>query len=225
MSLPVQDRLTGEIADREIGLVTFADLPRTNRYLMQVIANNRLSFTKFLMSVVQGLAPRYPLVIVDHSPGFDTHVLISLSIASATRDGCPVVVSTSHAADLVGTSLELSDLKLLGWKSTPLWIVNKADSEAYDFFGRSHTLAEIAERFPGYSEIMPNTPLLKLVLSAKPVTLMPLLFDGMLARRGIIDFARANSKDAIIDFLRTGWFQVFETDVLPRFVRQSGFRT
>jgi len=109
----------------------------------------------------------------------------------------------------------LSDLRLLDQKTTTSWIVNKVDPDTDQFFRSSPTLAEIAERFLGYTGIVPETPVLKAVLTARLPTMRPLLFDTDLASQGIIDFRHAIDADTVRHFVSTEWFRVFERELFP----------
>ncbi len=197
-----------------VGLLTFRDLPRTNRYIVQAIANNRSSFTKFFVAILRVLSNEYDLIVIDNTPGFDPHPLISIAIAGSVPKGLPIVISTEQAPDLRGTFLELSDLRLLSLSRPPLWIVNKASMTAEVFFSEPHTLVEIADMTRGYSEIMPEAPILKQLLGRhKPSKLaQPIPFDEYLARPSgnNHDFANPLTMEIIQKFMSTNFFKRFE---------------
>jgi cellulose biosynthesis protein BcsQ len=197
-----------------IGLLTFADLPRTNRYIVQAIANNRESFTDFLVALLKGLAQEYDHIVIDNTPGLDPHPLISLVLAGTVPHGLPVVLSTPHVPDLRGTFLELSDLRLLRFNRAPLCIVNKANEDVDSFFSEERTIVEIAGNVRGYAAIMPEAPLLKLLLRAKPLAriVRPLPFDMVLAVPNIVDFANPLTEEAIKKFVAGKLFKRFERD-------------
>jgi Mrp family chromosome partitioning ATPase len=205
----------------DIGLLTFADLPRTNRYIVQAIANNRESFTDFLVAVLRGLSQQYDHIIIDNTPGLDPHPLIALVVAGTVPHGLPVVLSTPHAPDLRGTFLELSDLRFLRFKKRPLWVVNKASEDVESFFSEERTLIDIAAKTRGYAAIMPEAPLLKQMLTPRQLAriVRPLPFDPDLARPNVVDFANPLTDAAIKRFLEGKLFRRFEHDInalLPR---------
>jgi cellulose biosynthesis protein BcsQ len=217
-------------ADHDIGLLTFADLPRTNRYLVQAIANNRESFTEFFVAILKGLAKQYDFIVIDNTPGFDPHPLITLVIAGAVPLGLPIVVSTPSPPDMRGTFLELSDLRLLRFERPPLWIINKSGEEAEAFFSEERTIIDIAAMTRGYAEILPDAPLLKRVLHPTPPARIarPLPFDIELARPNIIDFSTPLSHDAVTTFIKSRLFRRFAVDLdrlLPAFSRTRGDKT
>ena len=145
----------------DLGLLTFADWPRTNRYLIQAIADNRESFGKFLDALVVGLSKEFDTIIIDNAPGFHPHSLLSLAVVGRIRRGFPIVVSTPMLPDLRGTLLELSDIRFLHAYRPPIWIVNQASEEARDFFAMPRSLPDIAALMPTYQrDILPPVPLL-----------------------------------------------------------------
>jgi len=199
----------------DIGLLTFADLPRTNRYIVQAIANNRESFTEFLVAVLRGLSQQYDHIIIDNTPGLDPHPLIALVVAATVPHGLPVVLSTQHAPDLRGTFLELSDLRLLRFNNRPLWIVNKTSEDVESFFSEERTLVDIAAMTHGYAAIVPEAPLLKQMLTPTPLAriVRPLPFDPDLARPNVVDFANPLKDAAIKGFLEGKLFRRFAHDI------------
>ena len=118
---------------KNIGLLTLADWPRTNRYLVQAISNNRTSFIEFLDALISGLSTRYKLILIDNSPGFDPHSLLTLVYVGQLPRGCPVIISTPFIPDIRGTLLELGDLRLVPMRRPPVWFVNKANQRVRDF--------------------------------------------------------------------------------------------
>lgn len=202
-----------------VGLLTFADLPRTNRYLVQAIANNRSSFTAFLVAILRAASSRFDFIIIDNTPGFDPHPLITLVLAGRVPRGVPLVLSTEQAPDLRGTFLELSDLRLLHFNRPPVWIVNKASEEAERFFSAELTLPQVAGLARGYAEIMPNAPLLQRFLTPRRPsrTVQALPFDEDLARPNVhgIDLSSPLTESAVRKFLGSNLFRRFESDIAP----------
>jgi len=198
--------------DGIVGLLSLADLPRTNRYIVQAIANNRGSFATFLAKVLTGVASKYSRIIIDNSPGFDPHAFLVLATVGRVMNGrgCPVVVSTPLLADIRGTLLELSDTRLLGLYRTPVWIINKASPEADQFFANSHSLYEIAEHLPAYREVLPSKPLIARALPEVPIArnTRPLPFDSSLVgasnlmEAGLIDSQRVRQFTESLFFRR-----------------------
>jgi hypothetical protein len=203
-----------------VGLLTFADLPRTNRYLVQAIANNRPSFTAFLVAILRAASTRYDFIIIDNTPGFDPHPLITLVLAGRVPRGVPLVLSTEQGPDLRGTFLELSDLRLLHFNRPPVWIVNKASPEAQRFLAAGLTVPQVAALTPAYAEIMPNAPLLQRFLTSRPPSqpVRTLPFDQDLARPKAhsIDLASPLTESTIRNFLGSELFRRFERDIAPR---------
>ena len=203
------------LLDAEIGILTFSDLPRTNRYLVQAIAANLESFTRFLLAILSSLSDRYDYVIIDNSPGLDPHPMITLIAAGASRNGLPIVLSSQHVPDLRGTFLELSDLRLVGFDRLPLWIINKADERTRAFFSQPHTVVEVAEMTRAYKQIMPMAPLVRRCLQPTPMAnaIHSLPFDFDLAQPNVIDFAEPLTRESISRFLDSKLFLHFEKDL------------
>jgi hypothetical protein len=206
-----------------IGLLTFADLPRTNRYLVQAIANNRSSFTSFLVALLRGVSSSFDFVIIDNTPGFDPHPLITLVLAGRVQFGLPLVVSTDQAPDLRGCFLELSDLRLLHFNRPPVWIVNKAGEEAEKFFSQELTLPQIAGLTRSYAEIMPDAPLLQRFLTPRPPsrTVRALPFDLVMALPNSdgIDLGSPLTSSAVERFLGSALYRRFESEIAPHLIR------
>lgn len=211
-----------------VGLLTFADWPRTNRYLVQAIANNRAAFTAFLVCILRAVSSRFDLVIIDNTPGFDPHPLITLVLAGRAPRGVPLVVSTEQAPDLRGTFLELSDLPLLHINHPPSWIVNKASEQAERFFATGPTVSQIAALWPGYAKMMPTAPLLQAFLAprqpGRPVRTLP--FDEDLARSNAwgIDLASPLTEAGVKRFLASSLYRRFESDIAPRLLDVTASR-
>lgn len=191
--------------EKEVGLVTLADWPRTNRYLIEAISNNRASYSEFLEYLLKGLSSEYDFIVIDNSPGFDTQSLLTLALVGQMKKGWPLVISTPFMPDLRGTLLELSDFRLLPSKRPPTWIINKASEQVVEFFSQPHTLIEIAAETRSYSDILPQAPLLGRTLRRyrAAANAVPLPFDPTLvsvanlmetsfAEEGVIDAVRSS---------------------------------
>jgi len=198
-----------------VSLVTFADWPRTNRYLAQAMSLNRGSFAEFLKGVLRALSTQFDVILIDTSPGFDPYNLVALVVVAQAPRGLPIVVSTPFLPDIRGTLLELADLRLLPAVRPPVWIINKASQEVEAFFSQPRTLLEVAEQSGSYARLLPPRPrVLGRALSDYTRTLaataMPydaaLVGLSSLMERAILD------EDGMRTFLDSAFFARFEKE-------------
>jgi hypothetical protein len=191
---------------REVGLLSWADRPRTNRFIARAIGNNPKSFRGFLDSVIRALSTEYSLILIDNSPGFDFHTQIAYQCTAGLERGCPIIVSSPFVADLRGSMLEVSDLRFLDPKARPLWVINKVVEKSLAEDPINALL--LAERMPAYRSIIPDAPLLKRVIPvhtlAANVTSLP--FDRSLAERADWMDAGCWSADGVKGFNQSKFF-------------------
>lgn len=219
--LPQQDQVIASVAhmrlpatkDR-VGLLSLADWPRTNRHLIQAIANSRESFGAFFDAVMRALGSDFDAIVIDNAPGFHPVSLMSLAVTARIKRGFPIVVSTPSRADMRGTILEMSDLRL--WRSyrAPLWIVNKASRQAMRFLNTPKTLLKLAADDPSLKEIIPHTPLLKMTLKPIPLSrgTVFLPIDDALRRQGIME-STIGGKQPLSSFIEGKLFKSYVSKV------------
>lgn len=213
----MQCLLWGEIpfVKERVGLISFADLPRTNRFLARQIANNPRSFGEFLESVIAALSKEFSLILIDNSPGFDYHTQVAYATTRRFPRGCPVAVSTPFPADLRGTMLELADLKFIGLESrvTPLWVINKVDKETQKFFEGEINAVKLTQQLPSYRGVLPDAPVLGRLLPTRKGSqnVVALPFDEQLAVSSANLLSGSNWGEAgIKDFLKSSVFLQFK---------------
>lgn len=143
-----------------IGLLGVRDLPRSLRDLRKILDLKIDEFYPFFIKLVRCLANMYDLILIDNSPGFDDIPNCSLSVASNVDHGLAFIMSTPSHADIAGTFIELSDLRLLGQDRSPIWVVNRLPN-GYPFFTRKWNAYYIARRLKAYDGVLPSRPILE----------------------------------------------------------------
>lgn len=155
---------------QELGLLTFADLPKTNRLLQSAISlrNNHTSYASFLKNIISVISEKFDTIIIDNSPGFDSCSLLSFAVTGQLFDGVNVVVSSAQKHDIYGTFIDMSEFKLLGL-NPPLWVINKADKKTFNWLSKNHSTYEIINKSQGYDVILSSyrSRLLKHILKTR----------------------------------------------------------
>lgn len=215
------------VEDTALRLLSFADLPRTSRYLSIAVANNSESCFGFLTQLLLAIQSSVDLVVIDNAPGFESLPLLSHVLATSVQHGCSIVVSTPALPDLRGTLIELSDLYVLDRESDlvkrpPLWIVNKADDKAQEFLNTEHNILDVANEIEAYNSIVPVRPLVGRAVSPSSDKFHGLalpLDQALLAFGNIKNSGKPPLQDALETFLRTEFFSDFKKDVGPEMLK------
>jgi cellulose biosynthesis protein BcsQ len=221
---PFLEESTIDVLGTHLRLLSFADLPRTSRFLSLAVANNSESCFKFLIQLLSALQSLVDLVVIDNGPGFESLPLLSHVLASSVPHGCSVVISTPALPDLRGTLIELSDLNVLDRdsamvKEPPVWVVNKADKKAQEFMAAEHKIVDVAYEIGAYNKILPKRPMIARSLSAAGSQFRGLalpLDPALLAFGNIKNSGTAPLKDALTTFLGTEFFKCFVERIGPK---------
>jgi cellulose biosynthesis protein BcsQ len=224
---PLLEESTIMVQDKPISLLSFADLPRTSRYLSLAVANNSQSCFTFLTQLLLAIQSSVDLVVIDNAPGFESLPLLSHVLATSVRHGCSVIVSTPALPDLRGTLIELSDLYVLDRESDlvkrpPLWIVNKADAKAQEFLHTKHNIVDVANEIEAYNSIVPVRPLVGRAVSPSSHKFHGLalpLDQALLGFGNIKNSGNPPLQDALDTFLRTDFFDDFKRHVGPEMIQ------
>jgi MinD-like ATPase involved in chromosome partitioning or flagellar assembly len=221
------EQSTISVGTTPVSLLSFADLPRTSRYLSLAIANNSESCFRFLIQLLLAIQSSVDFVVIDNAPGFESLPLLSHVLATSAEHGCSIVVSTPSLPDLRGTLIELSDLYILDRESElvkrpPLWIVNKADSKAQEFLNTKHNIVDVASEIEAYNSIVPVRPLVGRAVSPSSDKFHGLalpLDQELLAFSNIKNMGKPPLQDALKTFLSTEFFDDFKKNVGPELLQ------
>lgn len=151
--------IAGTINGSSLGLLAFADLPRTSRLLRTAISlrRNQNSYLQLLTNIIRVVSKYYNTIIIDNSPGFDSCSLLSFVVTDQVNNGTNIIVSSPQKADIYGTFIELADFRLLNL-NPPLWLINKADEETKNWFSKKHSEYEIIQKCQSYDTLLPSNP-------------------------------------------------------------------